>query len=187
MPARCSYQYNQLRKGQSGATLIIALIFLVVITLVSLNGIGTTSMEERMASNIRERNQAFQAAEVGLREAESYIDTLVSTGNFGTVNGLLAEGEVEPDYFSAATWVNASSVQVTEASVGKMQGLKEYPRYIIKYVVRNSADTDDTLSIGGYGGVLAGESVTIFKIVSRGVGGSSNSQVVLQTNYGKRF
>lgn len=186
MPIRQARHSSVLNK-QSGATLVVALIFLVIIVGVSLTSIQTTSIEERMASNSRERNQAFQAAETGLREAEQFINTLVTTSSFGTNAGLLGASDSEPDYFDSSIWIDANSIQVTSGAVGTLSGIDEYPRYIIKYVVENSADTDESLSIDGYGERLAGESATIFKITSRGVGGSSNSQVVLQTHYGKRF
>lgn len=172
---------------QHGATLIIALIFLIIIMAVAITSIQTTSLEERMASNSRERNQAFQAAEAGLREAEQYINTLVTTNAFGSEAGLLNETDSEPDYFDTSIWVDANSKKVTSSAVGNLYGLNEYPRYIIKYTVENTSDTDESLSVDGYGERLAGESVTIFKITSRGVGGSNNAQVVLQTHYGKRF
>lgn len=187
MLGRTLTRYQTCPTRQQGATLIVALIFLIIIMAVSLSGIQSTALEERMASNTRERNQALQAAEAGLREAEQYLNTLVSTSHFGTDAGLLAESDAEPDYFNSVLWVDATSIKVTTAAIGNLTNLSEYPRYIIKYVVENKADTDESLSIDGYGERLAGESATIFKITSRGVGGSSNAQVVLQTHYGKRF
>lgn len=170
--------------AERGATLIVALIFLLIITMVSLSGVQTTAMEERMASNVRQRNLAFQSSEAGLREAEQFINALVSTGAFGVTPGLLAENDAEPDYFSAATWTDANSIQVTSGAIGTLHGVGEYPRYIIKYVVENAADPNDELE---FNVDEAGDRVTIFKIVSQGTGGNGTTQVVLQTNYGKRF
>lgn len=56
---------------QSGATLIIALVLLVVLTLLSLQGMRTNLTQERMAGNMGERHLAFQAAEAALRMGES--------------------------------------------------------------------------------------------------------------------
>lgn len=171
------------KASQQGATLIVALIFLVIIMAISLSGIQGTALEERMASNTRDRNQAFQAAETGLREAEQYIDNLAITTQFGSTAGLLSDTDSEPDFFDSGVWVDATSIEVTTG----LKGLSAPPRYIIQLIAEETADTDETLSIDGYGERLAGESATIFLITSRGVGGSSNAQIVLQTHYGKRF
>ena len=53
---------------QTGAALITGLIFMVVLTLVAMAGMRTTLMEQRMATNARNRDMAFQAAEAALRE-----------------------------------------------------------------------------------------------------------------------
>ena len=59
--------------GQDGAALITSLIFLTVLTVLGMSSMGTALLESRMAGNSRDRNLAFQAAELGLRDAESFI------------------------------------------------------------------------------------------------------------------
>jgi type IV pilus assembly protein PilX len=59
------------RQQQRGAVLIVGLIILVVLTLLGVQGMRTNLVQERMASNMRERNVAFQAAETALRVGES--------------------------------------------------------------------------------------------------------------------
>ncbi|WP_243431926.1 pilus assembly PilX family protein [Aliamphritea spongicola] len=178
---------RQVRK-ERGATLIVTLIFLLIIVTVSMGGIQTTAMEERMANNARQRNLAFQSAEAGLREAERFIDSLTDTGGFGSVPGLLAINDNEPNYFSGVTWVDgtAASVLVSPNAVN-LHSLKENPRYIIKYVTDNNTDGQDGIEIINDGTPSGGDRVAIFKIVSRGVGGNATTQVILKSNYGKRF
>jgi len=60
-------------RRQSGAALITSLIFLTVLTILGMSSLGTALLESRMAGNARDRNIAFQAAEMGLRDAELYI------------------------------------------------------------------------------------------------------------------
>ena len=55
---------------QSGAVLIISLIMLLLLTLIGTTSMQTTTLEEKMAGNMRDRNIAFQAAESALRDAE---------------------------------------------------------------------------------------------------------------------
>ncbi len=62
-----------LPQKQLGAVFVTSLVFLVVITLLGVTAMKTATMEERMAGNLRDRNLALQAAEMGLRYAEQHI------------------------------------------------------------------------------------------------------------------
>jgi type IV pilus assembly protein PilX len=59
---------------QRGAVLIVSLILLVVLTLLGVSVMNMTQLEERMASNIQELNQAFHSAETGLSQAYDDIN-----------------------------------------------------------------------------------------------------------------
>jgi len=54
---------------QRGAVLVVSLVLLVVLTLLGVSVMNVTQLEERMASNTQEMNQAFQSAETGLSQA----------------------------------------------------------------------------------------------------------------------
>ena len=60
-------------RKQRGAVLVVALIFLVVMTMLILASVRNTTMQERMASNLYDRSLAFQAAEAALREGERFV------------------------------------------------------------------------------------------------------------------
>ncbi len=51
---------------QRGAAFITALVMLVLVTILAMSSITRTTMDERMAANSQQVNQAFQAAETGL-------------------------------------------------------------------------------------------------------------------------
>ncbi|MBD3641305.1 MAG: PilX protein [Marinobacter sp.] len=55
------------RRGERGATLIVSLIVLLVLTLIGVAGMNTSVMQERMAVNSQNSNRAFQAAESTVR------------------------------------------------------------------------------------------------------------------------
>jgi type IV pilus assembly protein PilX len=65
--------------------LVISLVLLLSLTLLGLAAMQNTSLEERMAGNMRAENIAFQAAEAGLRAGEAW---LAEQGN-------LPQGEVD--------------------------------------------------------------------------------------------
>ena len=58
---------------QNGAVLFISLIFLLIMTIIGITAMKTTVLEEKMASNTKNRNLALQAAEAALRAGELQI------------------------------------------------------------------------------------------------------------------
>lgn len=55
---------------QSGAILIVTLLFLVILTLIGLSAMSTTTFEEKMSGASRDWNLALAAAEAAIRDAE---------------------------------------------------------------------------------------------------------------------
>ena len=70
----------KLPQRQDGAVLIVGLMILVVMTLLSVTGVQTSMMNERMAANAFRISQSFQAAEsasyYALNQSEWINDTL---------------------------------------------------------------------------------------------------------------
>jgi type IV pilus assembly protein PilX len=62
-----------LRARERGVTLVIALIFMVALTLLGTGMIRATMSEERMSANSRDYDVAFAAAEAALRDAKIRI------------------------------------------------------------------------------------------------------------------
>ncbi len=169
---------------ERGAVLVISLIFLLVMTLIGLTGMKTSVLEEKMTGNSRNQDLAFQAAETGLHGAERYLEALVTASDFdGTINGLVSEATEDPDYLDSSIWINASSVEYSSG----LSIIGSNPRYIIKLVGQSGEDKNARLNVGGYGENLPGAKITIFRVTSRGTGGTDNARVTLQTNFGKRF
>lgn len=72
---------------QQGAIFITGLVFLVVISLLGVTAMKTSTLEERMAGNSRDRNLALQAAEMGLRYAEQHILSIDPVFNVSSLTG----------------------------------------------------------------------------------------------------
>lgn len=60
-------------KAERGMALIIALIFLLLLTLVGLSSMQNSTLQEKMSSGVQFRNQSFQAAEAALRLGERAV------------------------------------------------------------------------------------------------------------------
>ncbi len=65
-----SSQYSITPCGEQGSVLVIALVMLLVLTMMAVVGVQSTSIQERMAGNMRDKDISFQAAEAALRDAE---------------------------------------------------------------------------------------------------------------------
>ena len=166
---------------QTGVVLVVSLVMLLLLTLIGLTGTQVTSLEERMASNSRDQNMAFQAAESTLLAAEQFVLAAPNTAVFyNGASGLLnfpptfptVDTQPEPDFFAANTWVDATSTSAAGygANFVNNSGIAIVdPRYIIKRIDNNP-------------GSGAGPE-TIFRITARAVGLNPGTQVILQENF----
>jgi len=75
-----NFIHHSLPAQQRGAVLFISLMFLIVLTLIGLSAANVGIMQERMAGNVRESNEAFQNAEATLREIEEEVRIIVEGG-----------------------------------------------------------------------------------------------------------
>ncbi len=96
---------NNLQK-QHGAALLVALSFLVVITLISLSAMRSSTTELRLASNNEEQMAANQVAQAAVDAAVNEADNFVVTGTSGTVNNSIT--------ISGVSEFTHASMQVTE-------------------------------------------------------------------------
>ena len=65
------------RSRQRGAVLVIALLFLTILTILGVTAMTTTTYEERLAGNARDTGTAFQAAEAALRDARRDLNGII--------------------------------------------------------------------------------------------------------------
>ena len=63
---------------QSGMTLVVSLIILISLTILGVTSMQATRTEVSMAGNLRESGFTFNAAEAGLRNAESFVNISTS-------------------------------------------------------------------------------------------------------------
>jgi len=174
---------HTLRSRQTGSALIISLLILIVMTLIGITGMGTSSLEEKMAGNDRDTALAFQAAEAALRDGEAYFDSDAiqspAAAFDGTIAGLIPQG-TNPDVLAAGTWGNS------RAYSGNIDDVNTQPRYIIE-LLGMVGDTANDVNVQGYGESSGLGNVTAVRVTARATGGSDNTVVTLQTNYGRRF
>lgn len=132
---------------QRGVALITGLIFLVVLTLISITAARMAGLEERMSGNTRDRSLAVQAAELALRDAEldirnsgrvSGITNFVSACTNGLCyNGIQGNAD-GTDWNITPAWSTVSMTAAPSVAYGAftgataIAGLSAPPRYIIE-------------------------------------------------------
>ena len=62
-------------QSQKGIVLMVTLVIVLIVTLLGVSSVQTTNLQVRMSRNARDGRVAFQAAEAGLRVAESLLST----------------------------------------------------------------------------------------------------------------
>ncbi|MBS3952933.1 MAG: pilus assembly protein PilX [Methylomicrobium sp.] len=166
--------------SQSGAVLPISLIMVLLLTMIGVTGMQTTSLEEKMAGNSRDRNLAFQAAESALREGENFL-TAASLPTFttGGTNGLYAISSTVISENTLKTsdtfWSNNDkTVKLNNEDVEKH--VVSAPRYVIQQLA---------FSEGGGQSLDAGihQENEMYQVTARGVGGNATTVVIVQSTY----
>ena len=172
-----------LTRSQRGTALVVGLLILLVLTIIGISGMHSTTLEEKMTGNMRDQNDAFQAAETALRGAEDYVqNSLQNTGGFDNTGGLYKKGQA-PDPFDDATWTGTNSLKYTTTSYSASQP----PRYFIELRGQITDDKATQINITNYGQSTGGGAIQMFRIVAMSSGKSGNARVVLEEYYGRRF
>lgn len=167
---------------QNGAVLIVSLIMLLLLTLIGVTGTQVTSLEEKMASNMRDRNLAFQAAESALQFAETSICPTVAncpdtTKTFTTAGtgGLYSLTSTLPTSTALMTddfWTGNPVATYTATALGN--DITD-PNYIIQELGTSCAVITTPCP--------AGNVKNNYRITARATGGTTNAVVLLQSIY----
>lgn len=143
---------------QRGSALIVALVFLLAMTLIGTTAMQGTTQQERMAGNYWDRNLAFQAAEAALSVGGRDVLSRAAS-NLPSI-GAAAVTPWDQD----ASWWNANSTEGPS-----YQGLSSRPRYTIRNRGASSGGGVEFAAATGF----------ICQVVARATGGSDNALVIL--------
>lgn len=185
--------------NQHGAALMVSLVILVLMTLIGLAAMRTSIMENKMSANTRDRELAFQAAEIALRDAELFLTTNDMDNNGfpdvgrpepssnGSSGIWTMEGSIDPNTANAVPWWEEPGRNETwwEANAitynGTIINIKSAPMYIIEY---HAFVKDGDLGIGNNGSTQGRD---YYRITVRGTGGSDQSKVLIQGTFARRY
>jgi type IV pilus assembly protein PilX len=154
--------------SQRGSALIIALVFLLVMTLIGVTAMQGTSQQESMAGNMRDRNLAFQAAEAALRAGETWLNT---PGQVGVTRRNDAEGHTA--LAAPADWDGAAPQPAAQ------------PNILPGTTLLAAAPTVhlDPPIFRRYGIQLPAECYRVYPVTAHGTGGTNTAIVVLRTAF----
>lgn len=145
---------------QRGASLIVTLVMLGVITVLGISAFVASSSQFRMAANMQFQNVATHNAESSLANAETWITTNFTNGGFTSrVAGGLYPSGTGPDPLTM-TWDDTTSVKVD--TLGN-------ERYFIEQLVANRVLPSNSVgSCNVYG--LSGPcpTVNVYRLTARG-------------------
>lgn len=179
-----------IRPPQRGVALVMALVFLLLLTIIGITALNTTSLEEKMAGNVKDRNLAFQAAESALALGEYWINNQLIKPDFPQTNiGLHEPATGATPVWDSVDWGGSTVVTYPNtpgaSGSGTLGKIQSQPRYLIERVAE-AAD----IGIGNSGGSVvwkpgdesAGK-MTMYRITARGTGGTDAAVVMVQSTF----
>jgi type IV pilus assembly protein PilX len=171
-------------------SLFPALMFLLVLSVLGVAALNSTLMQEKMVSNTKDLNLAFQAAEAGLRDAEGDVTKNIGGGTIfsaSCTNGLCTP---------PSTWATPSSADISKvvdwSDGGKTRAYGAYtaapaladvaaqPAYVIEKLSSLPASPGSSVGIGiapPSGGGAA------YRLTVLATGARPETRVILQSTF----
>lgn len=172
------------KRHETGAALIVSLVMLLLMTMIGIFAMRTSIMEEKMAANQIDRDIAFEAAEIALREAElkilSWSDFPLATDD-ASYEGVWTRDVMDPITNNATPWwaeTNEAWWNNNSIAATKPDGAISAPRYIIEEVYKDRGDLESSPS---------NEAKKFYRVTARGLGASNQATVLLQSTVVLRF
>lgn len=163
---------------ERGATLIVALVLLLIMTLIGVAGMQDTTLQEKMVGNMRDRNLAFQAAEAALRGGEKYLQA-ATLPSFNNSAGLINKNypglrSGDPDFWDSYPW---ASNALSYSSTSTYTDLSAAPRYVIEEVPTVFSAPGESVKFNAL------KELKSYRVTTRAQGGTTDAVVILQSTY----
>lgn len=173
-------------RDQKGAILIVALVFLLLISIVAVSGARRALIAERLGFNHWEQERAFQAAEAAVVDGRNWV-TALSLDEVGNpegrddgVGGIWALGSLESKIFDPAYKWADEAIQFGQHSGIDSSWFTATPHYLIENVgwVCDTVNPDECAK---------GFVVYFYNVTGQGYGDAEHSRTVVQSTLSKRF
>ena len=163
---------------QKGAALIVSLMLLVVMTLLGINAVKTTTMEEKMAGNLRNKHLSFQSAEAAMRAAEMFIEGLAPDAVFSAAgtDGLYSQSAAGDTNFPI--W-EQDTPAINWQSIATDTGAVENAQFIIEDFGVAFRDASCALLTP----LPPDCSLPVYRVSARGWGLNTQATTLIQSTY----
>jgi type IV pilus assembly protein PilX len=170
---------------QLGAVLIFCLVFLFVLTMMSVASMESSILEEKMAGNMFDYDKAFHAAEAALQTGEARLSAqgFQSDASSEGSTGIWGNNAMDPEVFNSIPWWNeparnkADWWNETAVLLADFPGLAVSPAYIIEEYASAVLAALET-------GAEDTEYV-FYRVTARGTGGQDSTVVQLQSFFAR--
>lgn len=191
---------------EKGATLVIALIILLVMSMIGISNMQSSTLQERMAANTKQKTIARVAAESALNKAEAWLTTNMRSpdhlSRFNGSNGLyssvrnrfheavpITQGtEAIADVTDASNWTSRGHSDGTTTNLIDSELVDQQPKYVIEFIGRDAGTGYRDVLSQDYENKKGGASGAdinpfMFRIVAIGWGKDPNIYSVLESIY----
>lgn len=177
---------NRSPRRERGAILVVSLLLLLVLTILAVTTMRTSVFEERMAGNARDVNLAFQSSEAAARNAEQWLFSLserpIACGALSGCDLGISEvvaRDVLPDIRGAdEDWWTENGVQFGTPDED-IEMVADDPAYVAEEL----GFVRDNFLVGE----APPEGRMVYRIYSRGEGGTEVAQAVVESTFTRRF
>ncbi|MHA7879898.1 MAG: pilus assembly PilX family protein [Saccharospirillum sp.] len=164
--------------AQAGSALLVSLVMLLLISIIAVGAMQSSILQERMSSNLQNRELALQAAETALREAERFLATnnndTISTQDFTyQIAGVNVNGQSPPDWEDDAS----DTAGPVGSLANNINGVAAQPNFYIEEISQ--------VQQGGVSTELGVEDpgTIVYRITARSFGGTADTVVILRSVY----
>ncbi|MDA1074951.1 MAG: PilX N-terminal domain-containing pilus assembly protein [Proteobacteria bacterium] len=162
-----------------GFTLILALFFLLLITMIGLFLTRSSSLELRMAGNSGAKAQSFERAEEARLDGEATLTDVANKISSGTPYNCADLGKgfhAAPGYGSNCTSVSLAAMK-WDGTDSLVDPDNSNARYVYEYLgLDNVTEEGDDVEIGAAGSYLM--DVYVFRVIARGLETSGASSTI---------
>lgn len=170
---------------QRGAVLIVAMIFVLLMTVIGLSAIRGSGMQEAMAGNMRHLHLNFQAAEAGLRLGETRVDVRIPDSelpDFDDADGAFQDLN-QPGKTSVFLWDNAGWNNAKKISTSALN-MPDSPSHVVESIVipvgLESVAMGNGIDHESLDNLAEGR---VYRVTSRYSDDTSGGDVILQSLY----
>lgn len=182
-------------RRQRGAVLVLAMVFLLVLTVVAMSTSGRSLLQERMAGAMRNAQQAEWSAENALRGVEWNIFNGTGVGCYNSSNPSAISSKVSA-FRQSSVWLVDGATEYKGAGVTvdyttkttdpalSTAVLARNPFYIVELLGQDLAPNNGTSTATEAGsGASATAKLYLYRITARATGGSPNTIRVVETTF----